>query len=246
MLYAVAQEKEQHMLSKRIGDWCFDTKTTFGTQANINFWGCGLYWDEIAQVVAPANATQFHRIIGEPTEDYVLNYTESDGTQYAITGPSDVTLQTDWEAASFAVSSKCSIIPKTGCKVFGGPRNFGFSCQVKNGAPMEFYGNMTDEFYSINFGRFHSYLEETGPFLGTPSMGWVKGLDKVNETAPNVTETDAQQLWKNPWPWYAEVSLLADEKDLPSDIRETAWLLDGLGYKMVINCSSTGESKFVA
>ncbi|KAF1364665.1 hypothetical protein EJ07DRAFT_151120 [Lizonia empirigonia] len=138
----------------------------------------------------------FHRIIGKPLEDYALNYTESDGTQYAIIGPSDVSPQTDWEAASFAVSSKCSIIPQAGCKVFGGPRNFGFSCQIKNGAPMEFYGNMTDGFYSINFGKFHKYLEEMAPFL-------------------------------------------TDEKDLTRDIREIAWFLDGLGYKMVVNCSST-------
>jgi hypothetical protein len=246
MLHAVPQQKEQYLLSKRIGNWCFDTETTFGTQANFNFWGCGLYWNETAQVVGPTNATQFHRIIGEPLENYALNYTESDGTQYAIIGPSDVSPQTDWEAASFAVSSKCSIIPRAGCEVFGGPRNFGFSCQIKNGASMEFYGNMTDGFYSINFGKFHSYLEEMGPFLGASSSSWVISLDKVNENAPNVTGNDAQHLWNNPWPWYAEVSLLADEKDLPRDIRETAWLLDGLGYKMVMNCSSTGEPKFVA
>ncbi|KAH6633296.1 hypothetical protein C7974DRAFT_169050 [Boeremia exigua] len=238
VLHAVPQQMEQHRLSKRIGDWCLDTETTFGTQANINFWGCGLYWNETAQVVAPTNVTLFHRIIGEPLEDYTLNYTESDGTQYAIVGPSDVSPQTDWAAASFAVSSKCSVIPQAGCKVFGGPRNFGFSCQEKNGAPMDFLGNMTDGFYSVNFGKFHTYLEEMPPFLSTFSSG-VNGLGEVNETAPNVTSNDAQQLWKNPWLWHAEVSLLADEKDLPRDITETAWFLDGLGHKMVVNCSST-------
>jgi hypothetical protein len=77
MLHAVPQEKEQHQMSRRLGDWCFN-QDTLGTEANINFWGCALDWNVTAQVVAPANATQFHRILGEPTEDYVLNYTESD------------------------------------------------------------------------------------------------------------------------------------------------------------------------
>jgi hypothetical protein len=240
MLHAQPEETERHQLSRRIGDWCFNQEATFGTQANINFWGCALYWNETAQVVAPANATQFHRIIGEPLEDYALNYTESDGTQYAIIGPADVLPQIDWEATSFAVSSKCSVIPQAGCAVFGGPRNFGFSCLPENGALKKFLGNMTDDFYSLNFGRFHTYLAEQLPFLSSFDT-WIEGLDKVNETAPNVTKNDAQHLWSNPWLWHAEVSLLADDKDLPSDIRETAWLLDGLGYKMVLNCSSTGK-----
>ncbi|KAJ8112531.1 hypothetical protein OPT61_g5117 [Boeremia exigua] len=243
MLHAVPQQIEQQQLGRRIGDWCFDTEASSGTQSNINFWGCALYWNETAQVVAPANATYFHRIIGEPLEDYALNYTESDGTQYAILGPSDVSPEMDWEAASFAVSSTCSVIPQAGCNVFGGPRNFGFSCQMDNGAPMDFLGNMTDGFYSVNFGKFHTYLEEMPPFLSVELSSGVMGLDKVNETAVNVTESDAQTLWNNPWLWHAEVSLLADEKDLPQEIRETAWLLDGLGYKMVVNCSSTGETK---
>jgi hypothetical protein len=240
MLHAVPQRIEQHRLSRRIGGWCFDTKPTFGTPANMNFWGCGLYWNETAQVVAPTNATQFHRLIGEPRENYALNYTESDGTQYAIVGPWNVSPQIDWEGTSFAVSTKCDAIPSNGCKVYGGPRNFGFSCQKENGATMEFYGNMTDDFYSVNFGKFHTFLEEMPPFL-TPFARGVTGLEKVNRTAPNVTESDSQHLWNNPWPWYAEVSLLADEKDLPRDIKQTAWLLDALGYRMVINCSSTGS-----
>ncbi|KAH7086978.1 hypothetical protein FB567DRAFT_549402 [Paraphoma chrysanthemicola] len=146
--------------------------------------------------------------MGEPLEEYALYYTESDGTQYV---PSSVSPQIDWEAASFAVSSRCSIIPQAGCKVYGGPCNFGFACQIKNGATTKFYGNMTDGFYSINFGKFHKYLEEMPPFLSTFETG-VMGLNEVNETAPNVTRNDSQQLWTNPWPWYAEVSLLADEK----------------------------------
>jgi hypothetical protein len=239
MLLAVPEDIEQYLLSRRLGNWCFDREDTFGTQENANFWGCALYWNETAGVVAPANATQFHRVIGEPREDYVLNYTESDGTQYAIVGPAHVSQQTDWEAASFAVSSKCSVIPQTGCKVVGGPRNFGFSCMPEHGATVKFFGNMTDDFYRLNFGQFHSYLSEMPPFLNSFTT-YVMGLEKVNETAPNVTADDAQHLWRNPWSWQAEVSLLADEKDLPNDMRETAWLLEGLGYKMVVNCSSTG------
>jgi hypothetical protein len=102
---------------------------------------------------------------------------------------------------------------------------------------------MTDDFYRLNFGQFHAYLSELPPFLSSFDT-YVEGLDRVNDTAPNVTSDEAQHLWNNPWLWYAEVSLLADEKDLPQDIRETAWLFDSLGYKMVVNCSSTGKKQF--
>jgi hypothetical protein len=38
-----------------------------------------------------------------------------------------------------------------------------------------------------------------------------------------------------------KVSLLTDAKDLSQEMKDVAWLLDDLGYKMVVNCSSTGR-----
>jgi hypothetical protein len=154
-----------------------------------------MYFNETAGVIAPVNATQSHRIIGEPLEDYVLNYTEHEGTQYAVVGPSKASQQVNQEASSFAVASNCSVIPQSGCAIIQGTSTLGFDCRKKNGSPLNFGGSMTDGFYSLNFGQFHKYLEEQPLFVSQSLMSW----DNVPKIAPNLTEDDAPQLWNNPW-----------------------------------------------
>lgn len=101
---------------------------------------------------------------------------------------------------------------------------------------MELFGNMTDGYFSLNFGKFHKYFKEQSPSISQ----WLLGWDDVPKIAPNVTDDDASQMWTNPWKWMAEVSLIIDQEDIPEDMRGIAWLLNGLGYKMVLDCYSTG------
>jgi hypothetical protein len=243
MLHVVPQFPELHQLSRKIAPWCLNTKATLGTQANINFWSCALSYNATAEALAPANTTQWHRIIGEPLDNYVLNYTDADGNQYAIVGPAEMPPSTDWEASSFALSSKCTAIPAVACDIEqGGLSLFPFRCTETRGSPFNLTGNLTDKFFaSLDFMKFHRYLEEQSPFINQ----WFIGYDNesISTIAPNVTEEEADQMWSNPWRWMAQVSLLIDQKDLPSDMAGTTWLLDGLGFKMVVDCHSSRKSR---
>ena len=238
MLQVEPQQPEKHQLGRRIGSWCFNTKESFGTQANINFWSCSIAYNETGTVITLANMTHWHRIAGEPLEDYILEYTDSEGYQFAIIGPSKLPQSTDWEASSFALTTSCKVVPETACDLTHGLTMFGFRCTKARGSPVDFLGNMTDSYFSLNFGKFHKFFEEQPPFISK----WLLGWDDVPKIAPNATDEDASQMWTNPWPWMAEVSLLIDQKDLPEDMEGIAWLLNGLGYKMVLDCYSTGTS----
>jgi hypothetical protein len=44
---------------------------------------------------------------------------------------------------------------------------------------------MTDGFYSLNFGKFHRYLEEQAPFIDQ----WVMGWNHVPTVALEMTKT---------------------------------------------------------
>ena len=135
MLHVIPQSPEMYQLSRKIAPWCLNTEATFGTQANINFWSCALAYNETAKVLVPANITRWHKAIGEPLENYVLNYTDADATQYAIVGPADMPQSTDWEASSFALSSKCIAIPAAACDIEqGGTSLFPFRCTESRGS----------------------------------------------------------------------------------------------------------------
>jgi hypothetical protein len=241
MLHVIPQSPEMHQLSRKIAPWCLNTEATFGTRANINFWSCALTYNETAEVLALANTMKWHKIIGEPLENYVLNYTDADGTQYAIVGPADMPQSLDWEASSFALSSKCIAIPAAACDIEqGGPSLFPFRCTESRGSPFNFTGNLRDDFFaSLDFMKFHRYLEEQSPFINQGLMGYGNESSAI---APNVTKEDSDQMWSNPWRWMAQVSLLVDQQDLPSDMGGTVWLLDGLGFEMIVDCHSTGMS----
>jgi len=238
MIHVFQEPPELYQLGRRIGPWCFNTKETFGTQANINFWSCALAYNETAQALAPANMSVWHRTIGNPLDDYVLNYTEADGSQYAIIGSSTLPRDVDWDATSFAVSSQCTVLPAAACNIKDGTSIFEYYCQESRGSPVDLGGYVSDGLLSLNFLKFHKYLEEQAPFVTSALKGW----DNVPKFAPNVTDENSSEMWQNPWHWMAEVSLLVEEKDLPEDIAGAAWLLNGFGYKMVVQCSSTGRS----
>jgi hypothetical protein len=140
-------------------------------------------------------------------DNYALNYTDADGTQYAIVGPPEMPPSTDWKASSFALSSKCTAIPAAACDIEQrGPSLFPFRCEEARGS-------------SLDFMKFHPYLEEQSPFINQ----WLTGYDNesISTIVPNVTEEEADQTWSNPWRWMAQVSLLIDQKDLPSDMAGT-------------------------
>ena len=76
--------------SKRLGPWCLDSRPTFGTMQNINFWGCGITYDT-ADMVTSLNISLLNKWKSLPSSSYLTNFTDSVGKQFAILGPNTTT-----------------------------------------------------------------------------------------------------------------------------------------------------------
>jgi hypothetical protein len=150
-----------HQLGRKTVPWCLNTKARLGMQANIDFWNRALSYNETAEVLVPANTMQWHKTIGGPLENYVLNYTDTNVTQYAIVEPPEVPQLMDWKASSFALSSQCTPIPAATCDIEqGGPSLLPSRCTEARGSPVNLTGNLTHKlFASLDFMKFHRYLE---------------------------------------------------------------------------------------
>ncbi|CAN9425534.1 unnamed protein product [Alternaria alternata] len=159
----------QNQYGRSIGHWCFDNSNTLGTIRNKNFWGCGVTIsdDKNPEVT---NETTFFAVRDEGLGKYVMNFTKSNGSQYAVIGPTDLPLDADWQATSFALSSQCRPIPETSCDVGSqsqdlngkGRSQVPFNCSMGRGSPIDFSGNITGNGASYTFFDYHKYMYERG------------------------------------------------------------------------------------
>lgn len=113
-MFPLAPAQNRH--GRSIDPWCFDNSDTMGTIQNKNFWGCGAAATSDGNIEV-TNETTLYAVLDEGLGKYVMNFTESNGDQFAIIGPVDPPSDIDWQATSFALSSQCRHIPETSCDI---------------------------------------------------------------------------------------------------------------------------------
>lgn len=181
---------------------------------------------------------------GPKTKDFIYNYTDANGLQYAIIGPYAPATEEDWMATTIGVSTKCSALPPSGCtrgeavqKGFVESYHQPFNCSVEQGAPFNISGNITGFMHDIFYFDFHKYLRDEKPFNAN-LIGW----DDPDIHPENVT--DDEEVFKNPWTTLSQATIEVDRPDYPEALNDTSrlWLdpADVFDYTMLM-CTTTGK-----
>ncbi|KAF1995676.1 hypothetical protein P154DRAFT_623765 [Amniculicola lignicola CBS 123094] len=235
------QPAEAFALSRGIAPWCFNTNETRGTQRNMNFWGCGMQYNIESGYVATANQTMFNYIDSRPLTDYAMNYTDKDGTQYTIVGPTEIEPNTDWKGVSFATSVQCKAVEKRNCEWnphinesnYVGDLEW-FNC-TKERSGMDAAGWLVNFMHQTRYTQFHKYFYEEPPFNNSMLLNW----DAVENNAPNVTDAEANGVFNNPWHFQASANVIMDE--LPEHFKNDPrmWVRTGPQYTFILDCSAT-------
>ncbi|KAF2662701.1 hypothetical protein K491DRAFT_773231 [Lophiostoma macrostomum CBS 122681] len=193
-----------------LAPWCLDRSS--GGPNNKDFWGCGITVDANSSSVGPTNRTLVFALSrGMDSAHEVFNFTDTDGTNYAIIGPSGVAPGVDWMASSYAVSSKCEATPAKACNMTGpqgidqGDITWAFNCTSSIAGGVDLAGNFTNNIFDQFVFDNQKYLAANGAFSTTSNPGFRPG---VNESiVGEVTDADTNDTFRNPWTWAAMVGL---------------------------------------
>ncbi|CAN9248436.1 unnamed protein product, partial [Alternaria alternata] len=239
----------QNQYGRSIGPWCFDNSNTLGTIRNKNFWGCGVTIsdDKNPEVT---NETTFFAVRDEGLGKYVMNFTKSNGSQYAVIGPADLPLDADWQATSFSLSSQCRPIPETSCDVGSesqdlsgkGRSQVPFKRSMGRGSPIDFSGNITGNGASYTFFDYHKYMYERGHSFNNVGQNFTFVGDAVSFIS-NVTAEEETEVFPTTWRWTPalDLGISIRHQSLPDNMMGQAWPLKW-GYFMVLSCNTTDVS----
>ncbi|CAN9148990.1 unnamed protein product [Alternaria alternata] len=179
-----------------------------------------------------------------------MNFTKSNGSQYAVIGPTDLPLDADWQATSFALSSQCRPIPETSCDIGSqshdlngnGRSQVPFNCSMGRGSPIDFSGNITGNGASYTFFDYHKYMYERGHSFNNVGQNFTFISDAVSFIS-NVTAEEGAEVFPTTWRWTAalDLGISIRHQSLPDDMVGQAWPLKW-GYFMVLSCNTTGQS----
>lgn len=182
-----------------------------------------------------------------PASDYVLNYTDTKGLQIALVGPPGASRDLDWAASSFGVSTQCAAIPFDACTLsFNREENVNkFNCTVERGG-IDVDGNLTGYAAQFHYFDAHKFIaERSGPFGHSGPIS----TNLSSTIGLNLTDEDANDVFRNPWRSLNMVSILEDIDTLPSSFHTDpgVWHMEDFPYLfMVLQCNFTGKSSNLA
>ncbi|KAL1603833.1 hypothetical protein SLS60_005424 [Paraconiothyrium brasiliense] len=244
--------------SRQIAPWCLDRPSN-GPLGPKSFWGCAITAQPApnndATSLAPTNATTIQDMKNVVSDQHeTLNFTHSDGVQYAVIGPANADSHEDYKATSFGVSTTCAAILEGGCDVAPPITNVKdgsgspvllvpFAC-TQNRSGIDIIGNLTNHNTKTHMLNFHKYAAESSPFL-TNFMETPNGLSNVDILTAIQNET-ADEIFRNPWSVLALRKLpfaqqAADFANLPPAFRNDSriWKHDVLGAFTLLRCNVT-------
>ena len=240
-----------YQYSRGLAPWCL-TKPTLGSKCSKNFWSCGMKCtlDEEGEVEKwdLANLTTVYEVIAGKSKDHtVLNYTDSNGTQFAIAAPANVPSDIDWEANSFGISTQCRPIPFSSCDVLpsnGTAENpiLPFNCSRERSG-IDMAGQLYYWNHQMRYLDFHKYIQERPPFSPSTISGGPSpdGMDYINTTAPYITDNEANGVFNNPWHFVSAVAVY-EENALHSKVEDLdVWRPDWVFDFLMVLCNTTGR-----
>ena len=203
VIRTIPQDNSLYQYS-RIIDHC-SNNPGFGSLCNRNFWGCGIEcWENPLEWTA-ANTTDIYDFSsGDSRKHSTLKFTDANG-QYAVLGPATTNGTMDWQAESFAVSTQCEPIPpKCEISYLGFDKlntSASFNCS-KERTGIDMAGIIPNSLVNMRYSDSHLYLEEPPPFFITDTRTIEQVdllLDLLYKRAPNVTDDQANEVFRNPW-----------------------------------------------
>ncbi|ORX97952.1 hypothetical protein BCR34DRAFT_158720 [Clohesyomyces aquaticus] len=243
-----AESQSAYQYGRGLAPWCFN-RPLLGSKCNRNYWGCGIDCavDDDGELKSYdlANMTTVYEVIAAKSSEHtVMNYTDADGLQFAIAAPAKVPSNIDWEAESFAVSTQCRAIPYSACDVDAQNTPvenpiLHFNCSEER-AGIDVAGDAYYWNQQMMYFDFHKYIHEKPAFSPTTLSGGPSpdGMETINTTAPNVTDSEANDVFRNPWHWIAAIAVYEDNDLLSStqpDIWRAGWVYD----LMMLLCNTT-------
>jgi hypothetical protein len=176
----------------------------------------------------------------------ILNYTDDQGTNYAILGPSGAENSIDWTATSFGAStSQCHALPQLYCN-----SSFStvddrevFAC-TKETSGMNFAGSFDTEIFHLSYLDFHSAVSDAKPF--TTLYSGEKNVWFKNKQSPIPVPLEDDTVFLNPWRWVALFSLLPENPFRDSQ-DPLIWRMDSESDQVeasyvMISCETTSKS----
>ncbi|KAF2266170.1 hypothetical protein CC78DRAFT_160888 [Lojkania enalia] len=239
------EDAPSNHLSRGLAPWC-TSRPTEGTQANNNFWSCGLILDVASDGVTLANSTEIVAITSDlSNRSSILPFTDHDGIHYAVVAPANLDPSMDFKASSFGVSTQCSPIQADACDVGqqvmtedGAAGTWSIDC-TKERAGFDLEGNLTGYTFGYDYTYLdhHKYLLEGIPFH-TPAL---RGEANNHELMASIKTEEVNDVFRNPWHWIGvpKYEDAADhyseqyQKD-PNIIRRS-----GMLDLVILNCNTT-------
>lgn len=229
-----------HFYGRGLAPWC-TSRAKLGSMNNINFWGCSYWYDPETTIVDFLNDTlPFATWMGRG-DDQIFNYTDSDGVQYAVLGPSRVDSSIDWKASTFGASTQCTAIPAKECEAARVISNtteqagIPFKCNRTYGGK-EFAGIMTEGKDRRTYLNAHKYFVERDFFQ---TQRRIMNGTQVNEVAPTVTDEQSSEIFSNPWDWLAAPRLSNPPPKGDPLVITTEGLVTE--YIVMLECNSTSK-----
>jgi hypothetical protein len=168
MVQMFPQSPSHHQYGRNIDPWCFDNHETMGTIKNKNFWSCAITVGENVPDYGDLawelnNQSTVETVTSTAFGNSLMNFTEEEGTSYAILGPTSSPSDADWQAMSFALSSQCTPVPATACDIDNdkfvlnnrGAFEVPFNCTIAHGSPLDFSRRTDGSSVAIAFFDFH-------------------------------------------------------------------------------------------
>jgi hypothetical protein len=229
LIHNFPEVASNHSFSRGLAPWCLN-RPTVGSISNRNFWSCGL-----SPMLSPTdpnhvsgfsltNNSNLNRYDLGPSSNYVLNYTTTSDPKLrvALVGPPDASPDLDWAASSFGASTKCQPLSLDMCTMgllvnTDTKSNYTtFNCTKDRGSPLTVNGTMAGLAYSAHYFNHHKYFTERGgPFQHLGDMK--TSINNAMSVGVNLTDEDANDVFRNPWRSLHMVSILEDMDNLPKE-----------------------------
>lgn len=221
-----------------------------------NYWGCAITAQPAANgtSLAPTNASIISDMKNSVSDLHkTVNFTESNGVQYALVAPANVHASMDWKASSFGVSTTCSAIPESKCNISKPATNavdrrgspvmlVPFNC-TKNTTGVNVTGYLTSHNTAIHMLNFHKYAAESAPFLNST----LENLEDFETVLQKINGgEDANSILRNTWsalvmrkiPSAVQGDFSQLPESFPKDVR--IWKHNLLGAFVLLYCNITG------
>ncbi|KAF1840313.1 uncharacterized protein K460DRAFT_421289 [Cucurbitaria berberidis CBS 394.84] len=216
-----SEQLSEFQYGRRLAPWCYDSEDARGISSPKYFWGCGVSYSRETGYVRPANGTLQQDIMGD-NHPYTMNFTNTNGTHFALIRSAVIDPKVDWSGTGFGVSTQCAAIPRTACELgitYGPFREVSstqFYCKEAYGGK-NISGNFTSYVHTMWFDDWHEFLTEDTPFQNSSA-----GLISNSRESVNLTLEESGSVFRNPWHWLAQISTTGTVSEGPAAFKESS------------------------